>query len=317
MKNFTKAALIVTLILVILGSIFCAVGLGIGFSFSDFWDEVEEGEFSIGPFKHIPFISRHYDRGDDGKTIWESKDSESFAFSRKEIRDLEMDLDYGGITIERSGKDEETIYVFVEYRKKNHKRQVEAYVSGKILYLEEKGASWTRDDDSVKITMQIPEKALEEPWLNSINIEQGAGFIDINMPLTAKEISINVDAGMCSVNKKLTASEELSAQVGAGQILLSEVVAGSLELSAGLGQLTAERIEADTVEIECGVGQIEVTAAGKESDYSYYVDCAVGSVRVGGNEFSGVGSGREIENDGSREMDINCDVGEVHVTFTE
>ena len=38
MKNFTKAALIITLVLVILGSAFCAVGMGIGFSFPEFWE---------------------------------------------------------------------------------------------------------------------------------------------------------------------------------------------------------------------------------------------------------------------------------------
>lgn len=317
MKNFTKAALIVTLILVILGSIFCAVGLGIGFRFSDFWDEVEEGEFSIGPIRHIPFIYGRNDWGDDGKTNWESKDSENFQFSWKEIRDLEMNLDYGGITIEKSGKDEETIYIFVEYRKKNHRRQIKAYMNGKTLYIEEEGASRVRNDDSAKIILQIPEKAMEDIWLDSINIEQDAGYIDINMPLTAKDISINVDAGACSVNEKLTAKDELSAQVGAGQISLSEITAENLDLSAGLGQLLAERIEADIIEIDCGIGEIQVTAAGKESDYDYNIECAVGNVSIGDNDFSGLGSGREIENDGSREMDIECNVGDVQVTFTE
>ena len=158
---------------------------------------------------------------------------------------------------------------------------------------------------------------MEDMWLDSVNIEQNAGYIDINMPLTAKDISINVDAGVCSVNEKLTAKEELCAQVDAGQISLSEIAAESLDLSAGMGQLYVECMEADVVEMECGIGQIQVTAAGKESDYSYNIECAVGSVRIGGDEYSGLGSGREIENDGSREMDIECNVGEVSVSFTE
>ena len=58
MKNFTKAALIITLVLVILGSAFCAVGMGIGFSFPEFWEHVEMGEYSFGPFFKIPLF-RH------------------------------------------------------------------------------------------------------------------------------------------------------------------------------------------------------------------------------------------------------------------
>ena len=178
---------------------------------------------------------------------WESKDSESFEFSWKEISELELDVDYSGITIEKSGKDEETIYIFVDYRKENHRRQVKAYTSGKTLYIEEEGASRVRGNDSSRITVQIPETVMEDMRLDSVNIEQNAGYIDINMPLTAKDISINVDAGVCSVNEKLTAKEELCAQVDAGQISLSEIAAESLDLSAGMGQLYVECMEADAV----------------------------------------------------------------------
>lgn len=317
MKNFTKAALIITLILVILGSIFCAVGLGIGFQFSDFWDDVEAGEFSIGPFKHIPFIYGRNDWGDDGKVNWESQDSESFQFAWEEIRELEMDLSYGGIAIEKSEKDRENIYIDVEYRKKNHKRQIKAYMSGGSLCIEEEGASSVRNDDSAIITLQIPEEVMDNMRLDSIEMEQDAGYIDVNMPLTAKNISITVDTGVCSVNEKLTASGELTAEVGAGQITLSEIEAKSLDLSAGIGQLLVERMEAEAIDIECGVGQIQVTAAGKESDYSYSIECAVGSVSIGDHDYSGLGRERTIENEGGREMDIECNVGDVYVTFTE
>lgn len=101
MKNFTKTALIIVLVLVILGSLLCAVGLGIGFRFSEFWDQVETGEFSIGPIHHIPFFSYNYsdydwaDPGDD----WDAADEEVSYFPWEDIKKIKLDVDYSSVII--------------------------------------------------------------------------------------------------------------------------------------------------------------------------------------------------------------------------
>lgn len=336
MKGFTKAALIVALVLVILGSMLCAVGMGVGFRFSDFWDQVEAGEFSIGPIKHIPFIRYgntgvswdgwdDWDNGwdswgfglGDGKFDWDAQDKEGFSFSWKDVNKIELDLDYSGVNvIENSAKDAE-VQVDVEYRKKGHNHKVEAYMDGGTLKIKESGRKRNVRDDSSRVDLQIPTEMIDRIWLKEIDLKQGKGYIYVEAPLTAKEISIKVGAGECEVINKLTAQEEMVVSVDAGEMSLEELEAKKLKLGGGVGELTVGLIRADTIEIDGGVGEIEVTAAGKETDYSYDVNCGVGSVEIGDHEYSGLSSGGTVQNAGDKKIDIDCGVGSVEVSFQE
>ena len=103
MRGFTKIALIVSLILAILGSMFCMIGLGIGFSFSEFWEEVEDGEYAVGPLGSLPsvFQRNRLNWKDDGES-WNSVDTQQHAFSleRDGIQNLDLDVYYGTLYIQ-------------------------------------------------------------------------------------------------------------------------------------------------------------------------------------------------------------------------
>ena len=319
MKSFTKAALIVALILVILGSTFCMIGLGIGFSFRDFWKDVEAGEFSIGPFEDIPYVigRNHLNWKDDGES-WNSSSSERFDFicqGKKDIK-LYVDVYYGTVVLEENPEDDGKILVTVEYRKKNHKRQVKVYKDGSTLKIEETGSKKSINNDSTRIRIQIPSDMMDEAF-KEVSLKQGAGDIFVNMPLTAEKININVDAGQCEIAEKLTALEKCQADVGAGQIDFEQIEANVLELKANVGQIDTEEIEADQIDIDCGIGSIDMLAAGREQDYNYVIECSVGEVDIGDNSFSGLGSKRKIENAGDKNMQVKCSVGQVDVSFSE
>lgn len=319
MKSFTKAALIVALILVILGSTFCMIGLGIGFSFRDFWKDVEAGEFSIGPFEDIPYVigRNHLNWKDDGES-WNSSSSERFDFicqGKKDIK-LYVDVYYGTVVLEENPEDDGKILVTVEYRKKNHKRQVKVYKDGSTLKIEETGSKKSINNDSTRIRIQIPSDMMDEAF-KEVSLKQGAGDIFVNMPLTAEKININVDAGQCEIAEKLTALEKCQADVGAGQIDFEQIEANVLELKANVGQIDTEEIEADQINIDCGIGSIDMLAAGREQDYNYVIECSVGEVDIGDNSFSGLGSKRKIENAGDKNMQVKCSVGQVDVSFNE
>lgn len=318
MKNFTKAALIIALVLVILGSLLCAVGMGIGFQFSEFWDQVEAGEFSIGPIRHIPFI--HYGNTDyewdDDSMDWDSADEDAFDFSCEDIKKIKMDVDYSGVRIVEN-TDSNLVQMNVQYRREDHRYQVQAHMDGSTLKIEHKGSGRIRNYDSSRVTLELPRKLMEQVQLKEIDLKQGKGYIYVEMPLTAEKISISVGAGICETNEKLTAKKELSVSVDAGEIALAELEAEEVNLDGGVGTLTADLIQAEEIEIDGGVGDVDVTAAGRESDYSYDIKCGVGRLEIGDNEYSGLSSSRSIENPGSKKMKIECGVGEVEVSFQE
>ncbi|MCI8482827.1 MAG: DUF4097 domain-containing protein [Lachnospiraceae bacterium] len=321
MKNFTKIALIITLILAIAGGTLCAVGMGIGFQFSDFWDEVKTGEFSIGPLRHIPYIRYHnddFDLEDDqaGKMSWTSQKTENFQFAWKDMKKIEIDADYAGISIEEdTAGDKENLYLDVEYRKKDHRRQLKVVMDGETLKIEDQGTWRIRNDESVRITMRVPKELMESGYLKKIEVDQDAGYLHVDTPLTAEEIQLNIDAGECFVAEKMTAAKKISAEIDAGRMELNELETEELEMSAGIGELYTSQVQAEKIEISCGIGSVEVEVAGKESDYSYEISCDVGNLQVGDHDYSGFGSERTIKNPGKKKMEIDCGVGDVDISF--
>ncbi len=325
MKGFTKAALIMSLVLIVLGSMFCMISLGIGFNFSEFWDDVEEGEFSIGPIQDIPFVSvgNRLNWRDDGKD-WHASSTEDYTFScqgekQEDIIDiLELKVYYGTVDFVESTKDSDEIQVKVEYRKKNHRRNVEVYKDGTALRIEENGSRKSVWNDSTRVTIGIPANTKAKSGLfKKINMEQASGDVFVDVPLTADEININVNAGECDVVEEITALENFKAEIGAGKISLEQISAKEIVLKANVGEINTEELYADNISIDCGVGAIEAVAGGKEQDYNYDIKCNIGDVEIGDNSYSGFSSRRKVNNEGSKVMKVDCGVGSVEVSFED
>lgn len=323
MKGFTKVALILSLVLVVLGSTFCMIGLGIGFSFQEFWENVEDGEFSIGSVNHIPFVNVANWSGwrDDGED-WSSAATEDYKFAwrgkkqQDSVEKLDLNVYFGMVVFEENTENENQIQVKVEYRKKNHRRNVEVCKDGTTLKIQETGSRKGTHDDSARITIQMPDGMQDQKQvLQELNLEQAAGGIFIDMPLTSEVININVKAGECEASQKLTALKNIFIEVGGGQIDLDEVSAEEISLKANAGQIDTEKLEADAIRIECGVGDIQTEVAGREQDYDYDVTCSMGDVEIGDNRYSGFSSKRRIENGGGKVMEVDCGVGRVEVSF--
>lgn len=326
MKNFTKIALIVVLALVVLGSMFCAISLCLGFTYDSFWEDVEDGKYSIGPIGWIRDLEDlDWDGdmkwGNDGMG-WKSADTDEYSFlcigdeGDPGIDSLHLDAYYGSVHIVENAKNPNEIRVKVEYRKKNHRRMVEAYQDGTALNIRETGSKRGRGNDSTRITIAIPGRMQEEPnILEKILLCQDAGEISVGMPLTAEVINITVNAGECDVESKLTALKELKLDVGAGQMDIKSVEAPELFLDAGVGQLDVDSMTADDVKINCGIGSIDATVSGMENEYNYEITSNVGEVEIGDESYAGLGTSKSIDNGADRKMQIDCGVGSVELSF--
>lgn len=323
MKNFTKIALIVVLVCVILGSIFGTVSLCLGFNYNDFRENVENGEYAFGPIGKVGNwiwdggVKWKYNGGD-----WDSADTDEYTFpcmgdaGDSRVDSLNLDVYYGSVYIEENVKSSDEICVKIEYRKKNHRRMVEAYKDGMELNIRETGSKRSRNNDSTRITIAIPRGMGEDPHiLKEILLKQDAGEISVDMPLTAEKINITVNAGECDVESRLTALETLTADISAGEINFSEIEAPELFLIAGVGELDVDQMTADDIKIDCGVGSIDATAVGRESDYDYDITSNVGEVTIDDESYAGLGTSKNINNGADKKMQIDCGVGSVEISF--
>ena len=323
MKNFTKIALIVVLVLVVLGSILCTVSLCLGFNYDSFREDVEDGKFAFGPIQKVGNllwdggVKWKYD-GED----WNSADTDEYSFpcmgdaGDVRVDSLNLDVYYGSVYIVENEKNPDEIRVKIEYRRKNHRRVVEAYKEGLDLHIRETGRKHSRNNDSTRITIAIPGEMKEEPHImREILLRQDAGEISVDMPLTAEKINITVNAGECEVESKLTALETLKADVGAGEIDFREIEARELFLDAGVGQLDVDRMAADDIKIDCGIGSIDAMVYGRESDYNYDITSNIGEVTIGDESYAGLGNSTNIDNGADKKMQIDCGIGSVEISF--
>ena len=133
-----------------------------------------------------------------------------------------------------------------------------------------------------------------------------------------RKIDIEVDAGAVSVENGLKV-HELSVAVDAGVFSNTDSVAASeVEAEVGTGTLDFYGLDAENIQADCGLGTMNLEVAGEQADYSCSLSCGAGKVKIGDEEYSGLGTVKKIDNaEASRKMKIDCGLGTVCVNFKE
>ena len=64
------------------------------------------------------------------------------------------------------------------------------------------------------------------------------------------------------------------------------------------------------------MGTMDLEISGQKSDYSYTLECGIGSIQIDGDEYSGLAQEKQIDNPGaSRYIDLECGIGTINVAF--
>ena len=72
------------------------------------------------------------------------------------------------------------------------------------------------------------------------------------------------------------------------------------------------------MDITLDAGELYLELVGKQEDYSYNLECDVGTIRIGEESYTGLGTEKKIKNpNAERFLEADCDVGNVQIHFTE
>lgn len=153
--------------------------------------------------------------------------------------------------------------------------------------------------------------------ITHVNNANGVGKIYVSIPenYVLEEAELDLLAGSLYVED--INARELSVDVGAGEAAIDKFTADEVSLNCGTGAIMTAGSVGKEANIECGIGQITFTAQGSQSDYNYEITCGIGEVICGEDTYSGLGSKRERDNHASKEMDIDCGIGNVTVNFSD
>ena len=111
---------------------------------------------------------------------------------------------------------------------------------------------------------------------------------------------------------------EFELKVDAGKATVDGIVANEASIDVDAGKATIKKLDAKKVDASADAGELYLEVVGKKENYSYNLECDVGTIRIGEESYTGLGAEKKIKNPNTdRFLEADCDVGNVRIEFTE
>lgn len=299
MKKFYKITLIAAIICIVFGFGMVAAGAAQG-GMQLFLNMIDNNEFSISAGN----IHSLYVLNDE-----EYEDRDYF-FPAEEIDKLELDI--GASILEIKYEDAEQYQVQVRQSKRGY---IYCEEGGSVLSIEsgiETSGINIGKEKANKITLTIPKDA----ELREIELTLGAGTCTGDK-LWADVISVEVGAGNLDIDE-LKAKKIMELSVGAGNIEVDKIEAGQLELECEAGRCYVKKVATkDDIDLSCDAGYVYMELQAAEESYNYDLSCSMGSLKVAGQQHSGIDFSKETDHGADRELTAECNVGAIEIEFNQ
>ena len=111
---------------------------------------------------------------------------------------------------------------------------------------------------------------------------------------------------------------EVELKVDAGEATVDGIVANEASIDVDAGKATIKKLDAKKIDASADAGELYLEVVGKKENYSYNLECDVGTIRIGKESYTGLGNEKKIKNpNADRFLEADCDVGNVRIEFTE
>ncbi len=301
MKRFYKIILIAALICIVFGFGMVAVGAVQG-GMQSFLNMVDNNEFTISGGNVV-----HFGVLENDKKEYEDRD---YSFPVETIDKLELDI--GASILEVKYEDVDQYQVQVRQSKRGY---IYCEESENTLNIEsgiESSAFNLGGEKGNKIILTIPKDAK----LREIELSLGAGSCTGDK-LSADTILVEVGAGSLEVDK-LKAEKTMELTVGAGNIEVDKIEAEQLDLECEAGRCYAKKVttKAD-IDLSCDAGYVYMGLQAAEESYNYDLSCSIGSLKIAGQQHSGVDFSKDTDHGADRELTAECNVGAIEIEFDQ
>ena len=266
-----------------LGIVITIISFILGFSYNNAFHYIPElnHKFLLEDSEDIVHITDD----EDFSLISDSSSEEAY----DQINSLKLNIDYGEINLLPSNDDQ----VHIASRKHRHSDYLDINQDGNELSISSKGFDkhFSRDHKHSEIYIYIPAK----PILKEITINMSAGELDVEH-LEIENVDIKLNTGSCSFEQFNV--QNISAKINAGELEFKGDVTKNLA-------------------IDCSAGEVDVTLDGSKEDYNYSLTCDAGSIDIDEDRFSGLSSEKTYDNHSSKNILLNCSLGEIELNFLQ
>lgn len=187
---------------------------------------------------------------------------------------------------------------------------LQCYVKNQTLYLKSEHHRSHHAGNLRGIRLYVPEGCV----FSKVDMDIDAGSLQLGA-LTTDKAEFEIGAG--EILGKGASIGKLEISLGAGSAEFKEMQVNDLSVDVGMGSMEFDGSIQNKGEVECGMGSVSMKLAGKETDFNYDIESAMGSVIIGTQEYSGLASGKKINNAANKKIDIDCAMGSIEISFQE
>lgn len=217
----------------------------------------------------------------------------------------------GGCAFQVEDSGDDSFYV-----KTKNTKKFQAYIKDGTLHVISTAGSvkkWS-ELSNVSVTLYVPAGYS----YRKADLEMGAGSLAYP-GLQADNASVSVGAGKIELQDARV--EKLEVEVGAGQAEVKNMQVTELNVEVGMGEFVGSGAIDGDVDMECSMGNLELRVKGRQEDFNYEIEGAMGSISLkgasGSQDFSGLSSERSIDNGAGKKMEVSCSMGNITIDFQD
>ncbi len=181
------------------------------------------------------------------------------------------------------------------------------------------------DDESYRCYQEMDEDTLEihvrmrrnKDWSLFDTMDQWdktAAQIIIPGNVLFDQVELEVAGGVLSADRINAGQLSMELQGGKMEVLSGSV--GELSGDCQAGELTYEGQVRREMDADCQAGAVRYRIEGREEDFNYEIDAAVGRVSIGGTEISSLKKESVLNNPGAaKRAEVECEAGAVEIDF--
>ena len=239
---------------------------------------------------------------------------DDYKILKGDVAEYQLGTDINGLDIEMAGGSVITVISGDDnfYLAAQDVRKFQGFVEDKTLYIKTGNLVNGKDNKNGQVILYVPENY----YFHEVEVEVGSGDLWFDN-LNAQKVSLEVGAGYVALENPQI--QELEISLGAGEIEMTGMEIGDLDVEVGMGRLMADGAVLNYADVECAMGYVEIGLAGSEKDYNYHLVSSMGDIQVGEICYISGGNAqkRTIHNNASKEIEIECAMGNVNIWFWE
>lgn len=174
------------------------------------------------------------------------------------------------------------------------------------LIIEDKRNNLFGKNNNTDLIIYLPVDQI----FNEVSIENGAGRINIEFIKTQK-LELELGAGRVEINN-VTVTKELDINGGAGKVNIINGNINNLDLDMGIGSLNLESTITGYSDIEAGIGDLNLKLIGSFDNYKLKVNKGIGIATLNGKKIKSA----LYYGEGPNLINIDGGIGNININYT-